>query len=222
MPMPPKPPMPPGGIMPPNPGMPMGGMPWGGPLAICAAAAAAAAACMLNANCCGLLPGCGAGGRPEGVPPKPRACAPPERRGAGGTPMGGEGSEGLGLGGAPLASFTWRREAAGGEGRERDPSKVSSSLGKREKTRSTSRARDRAGSGCGAECVRSGLVRKAAGVIGGGGAAAYPVEHAGVDGAEGELRLVLATAGVGGRDSRGGTPPGGVMLGGCAPERGTR
>ena len=46
-----------------------------------------------SANCCGLLP-LRSGGAPQGSAQPFVACAPPERRGAGGTPMGGEGSEG--------------------------------------------------------------------------------------------------------------------------------
>lgn len=116
--------------------------------------------------------------------------------------MGGEGSEGLGLGGAPLASFTWRREAAGGGART---GSVQSQFQPR-KTRKN--AIDKSRVIARARGVRRGVCAIGARQEGGGGdrrggAAAYPVEHAGVDGAEGELRLVLATAGVGGRDSRG-------------------
>ena len=100
-----------------------------------------------------------------------------------------------------MASFTWRGEAGErGENGIRPKSGPASENAKNaiEESRAIARAR---GVWRGVRAI--GARREGGGGDRRGGAGAYPVEHAGVDGAEGELRLVLATAGVGGRDSRG-------------------
>ena len=100
-----------------------------------------------------------------------------------------------------MASFTWRGEARGrGENGIRPKSGSASENAKNaiEESRAIAPAR---GVWRGVRAI--GARRESGGGDRRGGAGAYPVEHAGVDGAEGELRLVLANAGVGGRDSRG-------------------